>query len=71
MKNSELPDPSTLLPGTARFMDHPGFDAQDCHLREVVVAHTMATTNGFRCAFTGGHCLPAHYCEARRAWSPE
>ncbi len=62
-----LPDPSVLLPGSAKFSDHPGYVASSCELREVVVAETRVTNNGFRCAATGGHCLPRQACAGIRA----
>lgn len=62
-----LPDPSELLPGSSRFCDHPGYAADACPIREIVVAATYASNNGFRCGLTGGHCVPGEHCEARRA----
>lgn len=66
MKNTELPEQRTLLPGSAGFDEHPGYAAQECPLREVVVAQTYATNNGFRCYMTGGHCVPGPSCGNRR-----
>lgn len=71
MKNSELPDQSKLLPGSAHFHNHPGYSAEGCELREVVVAQTSVTNNGFRCFMTGGHCVPGEQCEGRRAHAKE
>lgn len=62
-----LPPSEDLLPGTAPFADHPGYDARSCPLSEVVVARTYATNNGFRCYATGGHCVPGAHCDGRRA----
>jgi hypothetical protein len=66
MMNDELPSSHTLLPGSAPFSQHPGYDAAGCELREVVVAQTSVANNGFRCYMTGGHCLPGEHCEDRR-----
>jgi len=55
-----------LLPGTAAFSNHPGYDASGCTLRETVVAASYASNNGFRCYMTGGHCVPGEHCESRR-----
>jgi hypothetical protein len=66
MSNENLPSSEMLLPGTAAFSNHPGYDAAGCELREVVVAHSYATNNGFRCYMTGGHCLPGEHCADRR-----
>jgi hypothetical protein len=66
-----LPDPGDLLPGSSKFTDHPGYEASACELREVVVAQTYATNNGFRCAATGGHCVPGNVCSTRRATQAE
>jgi hypothetical protein len=64
--NSKLPSSDELLPGSAPFKSHPGFDAPECELREIVVAKTSVTNNGFRCHMTGGHCLPGEHCDSRR-----
>jgi hypothetical protein len=66
MENKDLPSSDQLLPGSAPFANHPGYDAAGCPLREVVVARTSVTNNGFRCHMTGGHCLPGEHCESRR-----
>ncbi|QBX06567.1 hypothetical protein H1O16_gp154 [Burkholderia phage BcepSaruman] len=66
IRNEDLPCSSTLLPGSAPFHNHPGYDAAECPLREVVVAKTGVTNNGFRCFMTGGHCLPGPSCAHRR-----
>lgn len=52
------------------FETHPGVTASECSLREAVKARPYSTTaDGFRCAHTGGHCLPADYCARRREMS--
>lgn len=71
IQNNQLPGSDKLLPGTAAFSNHPGYSAQDCELREVVVAASYATNNGFRCYWTGGHCVPGEHCEARRKANQE
>lgn len=41
---------------------HPGYGA-DCPLQEIVNAHPLGTSsNGYRCGWTGGHCLPGDAC---------
>ena len=57
-----------LNPAATRAEDHPGHDAASCPLRERVVAHPRGTSqNGYRCAFTSGHCMPGDHCAARVA----
>ena len=57
--------PANLI---AHAPDHPGFDAPECPLRSVIVAHIYGTSrDGYGCDYTGGHCVPDGYCDKRRA----
>ena len=53
-------------PAATLYENHPGMNAADCPLREVVRASAWGTSqNGFRCAHTGGHCQPDERCAER------
>lgn len=49
------------------YTNHPGYDAPDCPLRQIVRAHPNGTSsNGYGCTWTGGHCLPGDKCDSYR-----
>lgn len=54
--------------GVNPYADHPGFDAQGCHLQYTVTRRGVwgGVMGGFGCEVTGGHCLPGEHCANRR-----
>lgn len=58
-----------LIPidGENPYANHPGLDAQGCHLQYTVTpAYYSSSMHGFGCEVTGGHCLPCEQCQLRR-----
>lgn len=54
--------------GINPYADHPGFTT-DCRLRITVTQRSSFGgfyRGGFSCEMTGGHCVPAAECTARR-----
>jgi len=47
--------------------DHPGWDARECPLQSTVNPGwgAVATSPGYRCEWTGGHCCPGEHCAER------
>lgn len=53
------------------YEDHPGHSAITCPLRYTVIPHPLgSSSHGYGCEGTGGHCVPGHYCDARRLHIP-
>lgn len=53
-------DQERLIPvgGVNPYSHHPGFSATQCEHRMTVTARGIATSSGFACLWTGGHCIP-------------
>lgn len=57
--------------GENPYANHPGFDAQGCHLQYTVTpAYYSTSHHGFGCEMTGGHCLPGEHCDKLRERYP-
>lgn len=67
MTDRELLERLVPVGGENPYAAHPGFAETACPCRMTITPITRASSHGFACWYTGGHCIPGEFCGERRA----